>query len=137
AAHILALGLGFDASSIMESLGYPTEDTSAIVEHSEAIKVAKEEAEKQKKIQQIVLQTMKDDKAEAARLAKEAKQEKKNKEKQRRLEEQKRQSDARKDRRVLTVSGFNVDDITVIIPEVSEWLSKNDSIYLSGGLLAR
>ncbi len=133
AIQILGLGLGFDAESVLLTLGHTGADLAAITECGQSVLNAKSEAEKLKKVQLIMQQKMKEDKQRE----KEEKQNRKNQEKQRRLEDRKKQTEDRKSRRVLTVSGFDVDDITVIIPAVTDWLSKNESVYLTGGLLAR
>lgn len=52
-------------------------------------------------------------------------------------EAQRKQNESRKDKTVFTVKGTNVDDITTIIPVVSSWLSHQDSVYMSGGVLSR
>lgn len=52
-------------------------------------------------------------------------------------EAQRKQNESRKNKTVFTVKGTNVDDITTIIPVVSTWLANQESVYLSGGVLAR
>lgn len=52
-------------------------------------------------------------------------------------EAQRKQNESRKDKTVFTVKGTNVDDITTIIPVVSSWLGRQDSVYISGGVLSR
>jgi hypothetical protein len=134
---VLATMPDYDVTSIAAVLGHPVTDLAEFEARTAKTRAAKQKAEKQRKIDEAQEAATKANEKEIARVAREAKAQKKAEAQKRKEEAQRLQNESRKAKTIFTTSGLQVDDITTIIPKVTNWLSTNDSVYLSGGLLAR
>lgn len=134
ATYIVAIMPEYDVASIGVALGHYFSDVDTIKNQAKTIAEGITKAERSEAVAKAAAAKEKEDIKEAKRIAKEAKEAK---EKEARQKKQVNRQNSTQ--RTFVVSGCEdeVDDITTIIPVVNEWLAKNESVYLAGGLLSR
>lgn len=137
AAAILSEFPEFDMASIGLVLRNDVSQAPEILLQLQENNRVKAANEREAKIARIAAEKMKLDQKEASRISKQAKEQKKAELQAQKEAAQAKQNQSRKNKTVFTVRGSNVDDITTIIPNINKWLASEDSIYLTGGLLAR
>lgn len=129
----------YSAESICEYLGHAAA-LSRVEEVSGKKRAEEEAAEKQRLADmaaKIKLRMQKEEDRKRKLAEAEEKKERRIKAANEKAAALQRDKEKHSKKRVFTVKGSDVDEITTIIPEVCEWLSKRDDIYVCGGMLSR
>jgi chemotaxis protein histidine kinase CheA len=136
---VLELDSTFDLASLCQVMGHPDalEDLTAAHTHAKSEAEFAENKRLAQEREKIAAKKARDDKRAKDEAEKERKKADRAKAAEMKAEEQRKQNESRKNKTVFTLKGMSVDDITSIIPVVCEWLKTQESVYISGGMLAR